>query len=112
MGGMIAGKFIVQHPDRALSVTLGGMGWLKTRDADQHLFAKLVKSNPSTKALDVCGRSFAKLVVTEEEIKSIRVNSSYNEVCSMYGKTATRQESRGLPSLVIAALGQPLLSSW
>jgi pimeloyl-ACP methyl ester carboxylesterase len=29
MGGIIAANFIVKHPDRVLTGTLGGMGWLK-----------------------------------------------------------------------------------
>jgi serine-type D-Ala-D-Ala carboxypeptidase len=28
MGGIVALKFISEHPDRVLSGTLGGMGWL------------------------------------------------------------------------------------
>jgi hypothetical protein len=49
------------------------MGWLKAGGAAQLGFAQIGKNDPNAKALAVCGRSLAKLALTEEEIKSIRV---------------------------------------
>ena len=73
MGGIIAGNFLAKHPERVLSGTLGGMGWLKVGGAGQWAFAQIGKKDPDAKALTLCGRSFAKLALTEDEIKSIRV---------------------------------------
>jgi pimeloyl-ACP methyl ester carboxylesterase len=73
MGGIIAGNFIAKHPDRVLSGTLGGMGWLKEGGLAQLGFAQIGKKDPDARALAVCGRSLAKLALTEDEIKSIRV---------------------------------------
>jgi pimeloyl-ACP methyl ester carboxylesterase len=73
MGGIIAGNFIAKHPDRVLSGTLGGMGWLKAGGIAQGTFARIGRKDPNAKALALCGRSLAKLALTEEEIKSIRV---------------------------------------
>lgn len=73
MGGIIAANFLAKHPDRVLSGTLGGMGWLKTGGIAQFGFAQIGKKDPHAKALTVCGRSLAKLALTEKEIKSIRV---------------------------------------
>jgi pimeloyl-ACP methyl ester carboxylesterase len=73
MGGIIAGNFIARHPDRVLSGTLGGMGWLKAGGVAQLGFAQIGKNDPNAKALAICGRSLSKLALTEEEIKSIRV---------------------------------------
>lgn len=73
MGGIIAANFLARHPDRSLSGTLGGMGWLSDGGAGQFLFAQIGKKDPKAHALTVCGRSLAKLALTEKEIKSIRV---------------------------------------
>jgi pimeloyl-ACP methyl ester carboxylesterase len=73
MGGIIAGNFIVKHPDRVLSGTLGGMGWLKTGSFAQGAFAQIGKNDPNAHALALCGKSLAKLALTEPEIKSIKV---------------------------------------
>jgi pimeloyl-ACP methyl ester carboxylesterase len=73
MGGIIAGAFIAKHQDRVLSGTLGGMGWLQAGGAAQWAFGQIGKKDPNAKALAICGRSLAKLGLTEEEIKSIRV---------------------------------------
>jgi pimeloyl-ACP methyl ester carboxylesterase len=73
MGGIIAGSFLAKHPDRVLSGTLGGMGWLKAGGAGQWGFAQIGKKDPNAKTMALCGRSLAKLALTEEEIKSIRV---------------------------------------
>ena len=73
MGGIVAGNFIAKHPDRVLSGTLGGMGWLKEGDVAQWLFAQIGKNDPNAKAQAVCGRSLSKLALTEDAIKSIKV---------------------------------------
>jgi hypothetical protein len=36
-------------------------------------FGQIGKNNPNADALSVCGRSLAKLALTEDEIKSIKV---------------------------------------
>jgi pimeloyl-ACP methyl ester carboxylesterase len=73
MGGIIAMNFIVKHPDRVLTGTLGGMGWLKVGGLGQKGFEQIGKNDPNAKALTICGRSLAKLALTEEEIKTVRV---------------------------------------
>jgi pimeloyl-ACP methyl ester carboxylesterase len=73
MGGIIAGNFIAKHPDRVLSGTLGGMGWLKEGGIAQVFFAQIGKNDRDAKALAVCGRSLAKLALTEDDVKSIKV---------------------------------------
>lgn len=73
MGGIIAANFIAKHPDRVLSGTLGGMGWLKVGGAAQFGLARIGKNEPKSNALQICGRSLTELALTEDEIKSIRV---------------------------------------
>src|SRR5262249_55163514 len=73
MGGIITANFIAKHPDRVLSGTLPGMGWLKVGGAGQWGFGQIGKNEPNAKGGLLCGRSLAKLALTEEEIKSIRV---------------------------------------
>jgi pimeloyl-ACP methyl ester carboxylesterase len=73
MGGIIAANFMVKHPDRVLTGTLSGMGWLKAGGLGQLGFAQIGKGDPNAKALTLCGRSLARLALTEEEIKSIKV---------------------------------------
>jgi pimeloyl-ACP methyl ester carboxylesterase len=70
MGGVIAAKFLVKYPDRALSGTLGGMGWLREGSVEQKLFAEGGKDG---KPVGICFRSLAKLALSEDELKSIRV---------------------------------------
>jgi pimeloyl-ACP methyl ester carboxylesterase len=73
MGGIIAGNFLAKHPDRVLSGTLGGMGWLQAGGVGQFAFAQIGRKDPNAKTMALCGRSLAKLALTEKEIKSIRV---------------------------------------
>jgi pimeloyl-ACP methyl ester carboxylesterase len=70
MGGIIAAKLAAKYPDRVLSATLGGMGWLREGSVEQKLFAAGGKDG---KPEGVCFRSLGKLALTEEEVKSIRV---------------------------------------
>jgi hypothetical protein len=64
---------MTRHPDRVLSGTLSGMGWLKAGSGAQSWFAHIGKNDRDANAHLICGRSLAKLALTEEEIKSIRV---------------------------------------
>lgn len=73
MGGIIAGNFMAKHPDRVLSGTLGGMGWLKKGGLGEWGFGQIGKNDPNAKVMTICGRSLAKLALTEDEIKSIKV---------------------------------------
>jgi pimeloyl-ACP methyl ester carboxylesterase len=70
MGGIITAKLLAKHPDRVLSGTLGGMGWLREGGWEQKFYAA---SGKDGKPLGLCFRGLAKLALTEEEIKSIRV---------------------------------------
>jgi pimeloyl-ACP methyl ester carboxylesterase len=73
MGGIVAANFIAKHPDRVLSGTLGGMGWLKPGSAAQWGFEQIGKNDPNAKTATLCGRSLARLALTENELKAIRV---------------------------------------
>jgi pimeloyl-ACP methyl ester carboxylesterase len=69
MGGIVTAKFLAKHPDRALSGTLGGMGWLREGSTEQKFFADGGKDG---KPLGLCWKGLAKLALTEEEVKSIK----------------------------------------
>jgi pimeloyl-ACP methyl ester carboxylesterase len=73
MGGIITAKFVSKHPDRVLSATLSGMGWLKEGDLPQAFFAQIGKSDSTQSAVALCGRSLAKLALSKDEVKSIKV---------------------------------------
>jgi hypothetical protein len=73
MGGIIAGNFMAKHPDRVLSGTLGGMGWLEKGGLGEIGFGMIGKNDPNANAMTICGRSLAKLSLTKDEIKSIKV---------------------------------------
>lgn len=73
MGGIIAANFLARHPDRVLSGTLGGAGWLRQGGPAQFGFAHLGKNNRKTDSAGLCFRSLGKLALTEKEVKSIKV---------------------------------------
>ncbi len=72
MGGMIAVKLMVRHPERVLSGTLGGMGWLRDGGAMQKVLQRM-EARPFLQTPAACVHSLGKLAVTEEEIKAIRL---------------------------------------
>jgi pimeloyl-ACP methyl ester carboxylesterase len=73
MGGVIAAKFLARHPDRVLSGTLGGMGWLRAGNAAQWAFSRIGRNDSSANARAICGRSLARLALSEAELRAIRV---------------------------------------
>jgi non-heme chloroperoxidase len=71
LGSIIACHFLAKHPDRVLSGTLGGMGWLNQVAALG--FLSVPRDDPRADAKAVCFRSLNKLTLTAKEIKSIKV---------------------------------------
>jgi pimeloyl-ACP methyl ester carboxylesterase len=71
MGGMIAMKLAVTHPDRVCRMVLGGMGWRKA-DAPTSQVWDSVKTDRFN-VPSACARSFPALAVTEAEIKAVKI---------------------------------------
>ena len=64
MGGMVALKLIAEHPDRVISGTLGGMGWLREDSILQKIWAHM--RSPGA-------RSISELALTADQLKAIRI---------------------------------------
>jgi pimeloyl-ACP methyl ester carboxylesterase len=75
MGGMIALKLAVMHPERCESLLLCGMGWLRDGGLLQEFWQGLParKSESRNDAAASCMRGMAKLAVTESEVKSLKL---------------------------------------
>lgn len=71
MGGMIAMKLMVAHPDRVHSVALCGMGWMKQGGPLQSFWSNL-RVREQDGPLAFCAKSFGALAVTEKEVKAIK----------------------------------------
>jgi pimeloyl-ACP methyl ester carboxylesterase len=72
LGGMVAMKLMVEHPERVSAGLLGGMGWLRDGSALQRFWDQLPsREGGRTPAAFV--RNVSKLAVTEEEVKRIRI---------------------------------------
>ena len=71
LGGMVAVKLLATHPDRALSGTLGGMGWLKEGSRLQRFWEQVPAREGRTPPAFLHG--IGKLAVSEEDLKKIRV---------------------------------------
>jgi len=72
LGGMIALKFIADHPDRVLSGTLGGMGWPREGGGLQKFWEK-IPARQGGRTPAACVPSIGKLAVSEAELKAIKV---------------------------------------
>lgn len=71
MGGMIAMKLTVMHPDRVNRLVLCGMGWHKAGAPMNRFWSGVQKEKFSVPP--ACEHSFPDLAVTETEIKSVKV---------------------------------------
>jgi len=72
LGGMITVKLLTRHPDRVLSATIGGMGWV--RDGGRNLTGRGgLAVAEGTGPLGMVVNSMGKLAVTEDELKAIKV---------------------------------------
>ena len=64
MGGMVALKLIAEHPERVISGTLGGAGWLREDSVLQKIWTHM--RTPSA-------RSITELALTADQLKAIRI---------------------------------------
>ena len=72
LGGMITAKLLTLHPDRVLSATVGGMGWVRDGGRNLGLPAGMTAREGSG-ALAVVLSTMGKLAVTEADLKAITV---------------------------------------
>ena len=72
LGGIIAMKLLTLHPERVTSAVLGGMGWLKAESPLQRVL-ETGKGRDNTRVPAACVHGIAKLAVTEDEVKAVRV---------------------------------------
>jgi pimeloyl-ACP methyl ester carboxylesterase len=76
MGGMIALKAAVLHPDRVDALLLGGMGWMKDGGELQKFWAN-VPEKPRLgiggSCATACMRGMAKLAVTEDQLRALKM---------------------------------------
>lgn len=72
LGGIVAVKLMASHPDRVLSGTVGGMGWLREGSALQKVWGLMPRRQGGlTPAAFV--KSIGKLAVTEADLKDIDI---------------------------------------
>ena len=64
MGGMVALKLIAEHPERVISGTLGGAGWLREDSVLQKIWTHM--RTPGA-------RSITELALTADQLKAIRI---------------------------------------
>lgn len=71
MGGMIAMKLAVTHPDRVSRVVLGGMGWYNTAFPMSRFWDSIRKSGLNVPV--ACLRGFPAFAVTQADIKGVKI---------------------------------------
>jgi pimeloyl-ACP methyl ester carboxylesterase len=64
MGGMVALKLIAEHPERVISGTLGGAGWLREDSILQKIWTHMRTTG---------ARSIPELALTADQLKAIRI---------------------------------------
>ncbi|HVT82996.1 MAG TPA: alpha/beta fold hydrolase, partial [Phycisphaerae bacterium] len=72
LGGIIVMRLMVDHPDRVLDATLGGMGYLRQGSVLQNVF-----ENSDALALNktppACVHGIGKLAITDAQLKAVKV---------------------------------------
>ncbi|HYC00819.1 MAG TPA: alpha/beta fold hydrolase [Candidatus Limnocylindrales bacterium] len=72
LGALVATRFLVDHPDRVLSGTVAGMGWMRDSGWLQGVWERLpVREADNTSRM--CIRSIEQLQVTRQELEAIQV---------------------------------------
>ena len=64
MGGMVALKLIAEHPERVISGTLGGAGWLREDSILQRIWTHMRSTG---------ARSISELALTADQLKAIQI---------------------------------------
>jgi pimeloyl-ACP methyl ester carboxylesterase len=64
MGGTVALKLIAEHPERVISGTLGGAGWLREDSILQKIWTHMRSAG---------ARSISELALTADQLKAIRI---------------------------------------
>jgi pimeloyl-ACP methyl ester carboxylesterase len=72
LGGVVVMKLLVDHPDRVLSATLGGMGWLRDGSFEQALFGRMGR-RLGRRTPPACVHGIARLAVGEAELRRVTV---------------------------------------
>jgi pimeloyl-ACP methyl ester carboxylesterase len=72
LGGIVALKLAAMHPDRVTALALGGMGWMRDGGGLQKIWEMLPMAQ-SSRVPPVCFHSVARLALTEEEVKAVRL---------------------------------------
>jgi pimeloyl-ACP methyl ester carboxylesterase len=71
LGGIIVMKFMVDHPERVICGSLGGMGWLREGSFEQAAFERMGERNAG-KTPPACVHGIARLALTEAQLKSVK----------------------------------------
>jgi len=72
LGGMVAVKLLATYPERTLSGTLGGMGWLREGSRLQRIWEQ-IPAREGARTPPEFIRTIGQLAVTDEELKRIDV---------------------------------------
>ena len=72
LGGIIAMKFAVDHPDRVIALNLGGMGWLRDGSFQQRIFSLMGDRQTIALTPPACVHGISRLAVSEAQIKSVK----------------------------------------
>jgi pimeloyl-ACP methyl ester carboxylesterase len=72
LGGMITVKLLTKHPERVLSATVGGMGWLREGSRLQEFWEKR-EAPEGRRTPEELIRSIGDLAVTRDELAKIKV---------------------------------------
>ena len=72
LGGMVAVKLMVIHPDRVISAVVGGMGWMREGSPPAEFWEK-TRPREGGRTPTACIHAIGKLGVTEEELKGIKI---------------------------------------
>jgi len=72
LGGIIVMKLMIDHPDRVISGTLGGMGWLREGSFEQKIF-EVMGDRALAGTPPACVHGIARLAVTRDQVMQIKV---------------------------------------